>query len=49
MSAPLKLSARARVPVKEVHRALTDAAAPRIWLARVRRGRPAPPVRVRGQ
>jgi uncharacterized protein YndB with AHSA1/START domain len=33
MSAPLKLRARARVPVKEVHRALTDAAALRIWLA----------------
>jgi uncharacterized protein YndB with AHSA1/START domain len=33
MSAPMKLRARAGVPVKEVHQALTDAAALRTWLA----------------
>jgi uncharacterized protein YndB with AHSA1/START domain len=33
VTAPMKLRARVRVPVKEVHHALTDAAALRIWLA----------------
>jgi len=33
VSAPMKLLARVRVPVKEVHRAMTDAAALRTWLA----------------
>jgi uncharacterized protein YndB with AHSA1/START domain len=33
MSEPMKLRARVSAPVKEVHHALTDAAALRIWLA----------------
>lgn len=33
MSDPMKLRARVSAPVKEVHQALTDAAALRIWLA----------------
>jgi uncharacterized protein YndB with AHSA1/START domain len=33
VTAPMKLRARAQVPVKEVHHALTDAAALRTWLA----------------